>query len=78
MPRGLAYYTAATCSKCGGPTKQISPEWLRARRLASGLTLTALAKRLGLSKAYLCDVELGRRRATPQIAAGYNALKEKP
>jgi transcriptional regulator with XRE-family HTH domain len=34
---------------------------MRARREHSGVSLRACAKKMGISSAYLCDVELGRR-----------------
>ncbi len=38
------------------------PARWRAKRRAKGISLRALGKRLGLSAAYLSDLECGRRR----------------
>jgi DNA-binding CsgD family transcriptional regulator/transcriptional regulator with XRE-family HTH domain len=46
---------------------------LRAARRAAGLSLDVLAARTNFSKSYLGNVEAGRRRVTPEIAAAYDA-----
>jgi DNA-binding CsgD family transcriptional regulator/transcriptional regulator with XRE-family HTH domain len=46
---------------------------LRAARQTSGLSLDVLAARTNFSKSYLGNVEAGRRRVTPEIAAAYDA-----
>jgi hypothetical protein len=46
------------------------------RRKAAGLSLSALGARLCLSASYLCMVETGRRRATPDVVAAYMSLPE--
>lgn len=53
-------------------------EWhggdLRRTRQLHGLSLREVARRMGLSPAYLCDVELNRRRGTKTIRDFYDAL----
>ncbi len=44
---------------------------MRRRRIAKGMTLRDLARRLGLTASYLCDLELGRRRWTATNLARY-------
>ena len=41
---------------------------VEALRESAGISQVAFAKKLGLSKAYLCDVEKGRRPATIERA----------
>lgn len=65
------------CESCGGSGKVEQGSYLRWwREQHLGLSLRALAQKLGYSAAYICDVELGRRRVTPAIVEGYK-LKEK-
>lgn len=61
------------CPRCrgAGHVAEVEPVALRAWRVASGLSQRELARRLGYSAAYLCDLENGRRRITPKIVAGY-------
>ena len=40
-------------------------------RLSDEISQVELAKRLGISRAHLCDIEKGRRLATPQRAAKF-------
>ena len=53
------------CHRCHGTG--VEPDWkklgwqVRCERVRRGLTLTTMAKRLGVSKAHLSDMELGRR-----------------
>jgi transcriptional regulator with XRE-family HTH domain len=47
---------------------------LRAKREAHGISLRSVARRLKLSAAYICDVELNRRRATERIREFYDNL----
>lgn len=42
--------------------------FLRARREALGLSVTSLAHVCGISKAYLSNLEAGRRRPSPEVA----------
>jgi transcriptional regulator with XRE-family HTH domain len=40
-------------------------------RVRDGFTQTEFAKKLGVSRQYLCDVEKGRRLASPEQAARF-------
>ncbi len=44
---------------------------LRSIRLGEEMNQTDFAKRLGVSKAHLCDIELGRRGVAPARAWGW-------
>jgi transcriptional regulator with XRE-family HTH domain len=44
---------------------------LRAARQAAGLSLAAMANRTNYSRGYLWNVEVGRRRATPELVYAY-------
>lgn len=48
------------------------PGSLRERRERAGVTQRELARRLGVSAMYVSDVEAGKRRLTPDLAAGYD------
>ena len=53
----------------GGPlTFGMAVEALRVR---DGMSQVAFAKRLGVSRQYLCDVEKGRRLVSPEQAARF-------
>lgn len=63
------------CPKCGGTGKIPDPvsqgEYLRNIRNSAGCSMRELAKMIGFSVAYLCDLENGRRRVTDKIIAEY-------
>lgn len=44
---------------------------VEALRLRDGLSQTVFAKKLGISRQYLCDVEKGRRLVSPEQAARF-------
>ena len=44
---------------------------INATRLGEGLSLEAFAAQLGISRAYLCDVEKGRRAVSVERAAAW-------
>src|SRR6188768_3135049 len=44
---------------------------INATRLSEGMSLEAFARQLGVSRAYLCDVEKGRRAVSVERAAGW-------
>jgi transcriptional regulator with XRE-family HTH domain len=44
---------------------------IHATRLAEGISLEAFARQLGVSRAYLCDVEKGRRAVSVERAASW-------
>lgn len=53
------------CQRCNGTGVEPDPktigDTMRRLREKSGLTQTVVAERMGYSKAYLSDMELGRR-----------------
>lgn len=53
------------CRHCEGTGRVIDPRFvgakLRARRIAAEITGTEMAERMGITKAYLGDMELGKR-----------------
>lgn len=67
---------SAPCPRCGGAGRmeRISPAWLRQRRVDAGVTLTAMAERIGVSLAQLSRVERGERTCTKLVAAEYDRL----
>jgi DNA-binding XRE family transcriptional regulator len=49
--------------------KRISPaDYIRTYRKNAGLTQTALAEKLNVSRAYICDIEHSRRTISKQFA----------
>lgn len=70
------------CPKCGGTGElpdpvQIGRE-LKAKRLARGITLEIMGKRLGICQSYVSHLEHGRKLWTPRrIAAYLQTLKGK-
>lgn len=48
-----------TCDHCGGKGWLPTPESLRAKRVKAKLTLTAVAKRMGMTKSRLSSLERG-------------------
>lgn len=59
-----------TCDKCLGVglTTRIDGAAMRAIREKAGWGLRRMAARIGVSSAYLGDMELGRRRMSEEIA----------
>ena len=58
-------WAGLVCPRCGGtgrlPDDRVMGAQMRERRQRAGLSLRALAKRLGLTASYLSDLERGRR-----------------
>ena len=59
------------CSVCGGVGQIPTGVCLKQKRQSMGVKQKDMAKRLGISQTYICDLEHGKRRATPQIVKGY-------
>lgn len=59
------------CTVCGTPRAFVDGAWLREQRKAAGLTLREVARRLGYTASYVCDVELNRRYASADLTARY-------
>lgn len=57
--------------------KETTGSFLRAWRAQQNVGLREMARKLGLSAAYLSDVELDRRRATQEIVEGYGLERPK-
>lgn len=47
---------------------------LEALRKCDGISQTAFAKKLSLSRAQLCDIERGRKRVSPERAAKFAVI----
>ena len=64
------------CGHCGatGKVEVINHAFLRFVRLQSQVSLRRMARRLGVSAAYVCDVELGRRNCPIAWLEKYRAL----
>lgn len=73
MAQTLKLSKVVPCPKCGGKGKLaiVNGEFLREHRQHQGISLREIARRMGLSAAYLSDVELGRRPATAKVVQGY-------
>jgi len=59
------------CTTCGSPRAFVDGAWLREQRKGAGLTLREVARRLGFTASYVCDVELNRRYASAGFAARF-------
>lgn len=64
-------YSERPCSQCGAPRAFIDGAWLRKERTRAGLSLREVAKRLGYTTSYVCDIELNRRNANEDLAGRY-------
>jgi DNA-binding transcriptional regulator YiaG len=64
---------AVTCKACEGRGELhvVDPDYLRATRRAAGLSLREVARRCGISAAYLSDIELGRRNCSTGLLASF-------
>lgn len=60
--------TNRSCSQCGAPRAFIDGAWLRQKRIKAGLSGREVARRLGYTASYICDVELNRRNASKNLA----------
>lgn len=67
-----------TCGHCGQTLKTLNGAWLKAKRKRVGLSLREVARRAGVSAAYLSDVENGNRHASPRAEAAYVSLTTPP
>jgi len=66
------------CDKCGGtgevPDDREVGKEMRRRRMTAGFTLRDVARHMQISAPYLSDIELGRRRLTPERRRTFNAV----
>lgn len=70
----------ATCASCSGTGQviMVSGEWARQQRRMARLSLREVARRMGFSAPYICDLELGRRPMSGGLWERYSkALAEK-
>jgi ribosome-binding protein aMBF1 (putative translation factor) len=52
------------CRSCGYEHMMLNPDWIRRVRGNRGWSLKELARRIGKSPQYLCDIEGGNRRTS--------------
>jgi predicted transcriptional regulator len=62
------------CSQCGTPRTVVNGFWLRERRKKAGFSLRDFANRLGVSAAYICDIEHNRRNCLPTMRDAYENI----
>jgi predicted transcriptional regulator len=72
----MSLETTVKCPQCKGTgkCKVADPARLRSKRESAGLSARDMAKRLGFSAPYICDIELGRRGCTPKVLEAYESL----
>lgn len=56
------------CPTCGGKGSLPDPAALRVKRIKLRLSLSEVARKMGISTSYLCDLELGRRKWDQPLA----------
>lgn len=71
------HFHRVACEKCAGrgrviPDATLGPE-LRGRREEAGISMPDMAKAVGLSRAYLYDLEAGKRHWPPATIVKYEA-----
>lgn len=78
MPKTDPTIKCPTCSGKGHiPDGWRMGEILRAERKAAWVTAKALAAQMGISPAYLCDMEWGRREISPAKVSQYRQALSK-
>jgi len=69
------------CKRCGGtgrePDHRAIGNELRKIRQAAGVSATRIAERMKITKAYLSDLELGRRQWRADLVQKYQGALEK-
>lgn len=63
------------CPTCGTDRAMLNGAFFRGLRIASGITLREMARRLGVSSAYVSDIERNLRTFLPKYALAYDRLK---
>ena len=73
LPRQHGPMRATPCVHCGGAgyVVRVNPTWLRSTRERAGISLREMARRIGVSAPYVCDVEHGRRAVPDSWRAEY-------
>lgn len=59
-----AVWRAVICACCGRETYALEGDWIKARRNARGYSQRKFAKLLGISCAYVCQLENNQRNGT--------------
>jgi len=72
---GVEKFCLSPCPTCGTPKSIVNGAWLRNERKKAGLSLREMARRLGVSAPFLCDVEFSRRNCSVKVRQAYEALK---
>lgn len=69
--------TEQKCAECHGEgvVKIWKPQTLRKHRKGHGIALSAMAKRVGISISYLCEIETGNRNIPEKVVKSYLKLK---
>lgn len=61
------------CDKCGGTGQLLDPIRLKRQRRRAELSQRTMAKRMGITASYLCDLEHGRRDWNAQLDERFRA-----
>lgn len=68
-------WTVVKCHVCQQVRRVAAYPWMRKVRLAAKISLRNVARKTGYSASYICDIELGRRRANESILKIYEDLE---
>jgi DNA-binding transcriptional regulator YiaG len=60
-------YLTETCLHCGAGRRRLNGAWVRRRREKLGLSGSAVAESLGMTRQYLALLETGQRPVTPEL-----------
>ncbi len=52
--------------------KLVNPKWLRFIRRKKDITMINMAKKIGISQSYLCDIEQGKRSCPRKVIEEYS------
>ena len=74
-PKRATEATEHVCPRCGGagwlPDDKATGKRMRAMREAKGLSGREVARRMGMSAPYICDLELGKRFWNTKVTERY-------
>jgi hypothetical protein len=65
---------ASACPSCGGRVYLVNGTWLRAQRVAAGVSVRSFARSLDFSAAYISDIERNHRGCSHEIQVAYERL----
>jgi hypothetical protein len=73
----MDFQAKIACPQCAGSGKvyAVDFEAMREYRIKLGVSLSGASKRIGISAAFLCDIEKGRRGCPLKVLAFYRDLK---